>query len=170
MEEDQELKERRALLLWKLGPGDMNRLMSGENPCPEKTQRATADSWQNLQQMPEKVGLVKMGVPVSAEDMEILRMGHIPAVMEDHWFMYCDDTAIRYYRSWTGTLIFEAEYCRDGDGYKITSLKVNLECGDVPWMGPQAAGSLFMCLAAADIDADWYRFWERFVENLEKGE
>jgi hypothetical protein len=40
-------------------------------------------------------------IEVDAEDMEILRKGHIPNAQEDHWFMYCDDEHIRYYRSWT---------------------------------------------------------------------
>lgn len=45
--------------------------------------------------------------------------------MEDHWFMYCDESTIRYYRSWTGFCIYVAKYVDNGDSCKITELMVN---------------------------------------------
>ena len=70
---------------------------------------------------------MKTDIDVSEADMDILRRGHIPDAMEDHWFMYCDDKAIRYYRSWTGMPAFEARYVKTNLGAKITSLKMNRE-------------------------------------------
>lgn len=160
--------EQKVMLLWKVGPGDANKALRGENPCPEKTEKATADSWQNLGEMPKDSPAINMGVSLTAEQMDILCMGHIPQVQEDHWFMYADDRKIRYYRSWTGIPVFEAEYEKTEEGYKLGVMTVNLECGDVPLPGPQAAGDLFMCLSAADMGLDWYYFWEQYVSNFEE--
>lgn len=165
-------EQQKAMLLWKLGPGDINKLLTGGNPIPEKKVRATEESWHDLKPMAEKNGEILMGVKIMDEVMEILRMGHIPEVMEDHWFMYCTDDTIRFFRSWSGECVFEAQYekgsAEDG-GYVITRLLVNLDCPDVPYMGPQAAGDLFMCLVSAEVGADCYRYWERFEDSLENG-
>ena len=45
-----------------------------------------------------------MNERISAEAMQEVRYGHIPEAMEDHWFMYCDESTIRYHRSWKGYL------------------------------------------------------------------
>ena len=62
---------------------------------------------------------------ITKEEMNILKMGHIPEVMEDHWFMYCDDNSINYYRSWTGIQIFKAYYKIVDDEYVIYEIDVN---------------------------------------------
>lgn len=95
---------------------------------PDKTKIATKDSW-STEPWPEEndITFMKTDIDVSEADMDILRRGHIPDAMEDHWFMYCDDKAIRYYRSWTGMPAFEARYVKTNLGAKITSLKMNRE-------------------------------------------
>ena len=164
---------QKAMLLWKLGPGDMNRALRGENPIPHKKTRATAESWDNLKPMPEKKGLLRMGLNIEDADMEIIRMGHIPEVMEDHWLMYCTEDTIRFHRSWSGECIYEAHYVKATEGkqgYVIDTVAVNLDCPDMPPFGPRAAGDLFMMLLAAEMGYGWYQFWEQFVESLEKGD
>ena len=52
-------------------------------------------------------------------------MGHIPEVMEDHWFMYCDDNSINYYRSWTEIQIFKAYYKLIDNEYVIYNIEIN---------------------------------------------
>ena len=44
--------------------------------------------------------------------MELIKLGHIPYEMEDHWFMYVDEEekSINYYNSWTGIQTYKAYY------------------------------------------------------------
>jgi len=164
MKANEEQKQQLALLLWKMGPGDINKLLSGGNPIPEKKTRATSESWK-VMPMGDKTGTVRMNVSVSPEDMAILEMGHIPQVQEDHWFMYCENNSIRFYRSWTGTPVFFADYEKTGDGFVFTKLTVNIGDGGFGF-GPKAAGDLFMTLTAAEIGADWMRHWKHFEESV----
>ena len=60
-------------------------------------------------------------------------MGHIPEVMEDHWFMYCDENSINYFRSWTGNQIFKGYYRLENeslydalDPYQSYNLRKNI--------------------------------------------
>lgn len=168
--------EQKALLAWKLGPGDSNKFLRGENPIPEKKVRATAESWKN-KPMSDKFGTLALHVHITDENMKIIQMGHIPEVMEDHWFMWCDDTHIRFYRSWTGECMFEAEYCKEnqGEGYIIGNVKVNLSDEIDFAFGPEASCALFMCLIRAEIASQWEGihshedlYWDRFIDALEK--
>ena len=87
--------EQKALLAWKLGPGDANKFLRGENPIPEKKVRATADSWK-IKPISDKCGTLVLHMYIRDDNMEILKMGHIPEVMEDHWFIWCDDSTSGY--------------------------------------------------------------------------
>ena len=96
----------------------------GEKPTPKETKVATKDSW-NIEPMPDKHTTIPMDDTIPSAAMRIVRQGHIPEAMEDHWFMYCDETTIRYYRSWSGFCIYIAKYEDDGTNCKITELTVN---------------------------------------------
>lgn len=88
--------------------------------------RATADSWET-QPMPKEQIEVALNIKLSEERMQQVEMGIIPQEMEDRWFMYCSDGHMRWFRSWTGYCIFDAEYIRDGGGYLITTLHINAD-------------------------------------------
>ena len=75
--------------------------------------------------MPEQHVVLNLDATISSDDMQMVKKGHIPEAMEDHWFMYCDDTTIRYYRSWSGYCIFIAKYVDDGVQCRLTELTVN---------------------------------------------
>ena len=86
-------------MLWKLAPGDANRVLNGEDSIPTKDRVATASSWHIDVMKDADIRTVNMGVPVGNDVMELLEKGHIPQVQEDHWFMYCADGVMRWYRS-----------------------------------------------------------------------
>lgn len=168
--------EQKAMLAWKLCPGDANKFLRGENPIPEKKVRATADSWKNLP-ISNKCGTLVLNQYITAKNMEVIRMGHIPEVMEDHWFIWCDDSHIRIHRSWTGICMFEAEYRKaaDDDGYVIGDVKVNLDDSVEYAFGPDASCALFMCLIRAEIASAWKSgdsqkelYWDSFIDKIEK--
>lgn len=155
-------EEIAAISLWKNGLGDMSKYFSGEDPMPKKTRIATADSWKVLP-MPDKHSVIRTDILVPAEAMNIIRKGHIPEAMEDHWFMYCDDSAIRYYRSWTGVFVYEAHYEKTVDGYKITFLKVNRSPDQYGETNDRRDYCMFMYLLLTEAGGDGTEFFDEYL-------
>lgn len=162
---------REALSKWtNLNLVKMNRVLCGQDPCPPKTEVATADSWET-QPMPKKNSVVKLDVHMSEADFKTIEMGHIPDCMEDHWFMYCEPPCggapghIRWYRSWTGLFIFDASYERRGADVVLVSLTINRDPAQFKSTDDIADTNLFLALMADEIGADpdlyWQSFWSR---------
>lgn len=55
--------------------------------------------------------------------MGCYQASHISHSMEDKWFMYCDESKIHFYRSWTGCCIYVAIYENVNDGIHICQLQ-----------------------------------------------
>lgn len=119
----EETKAKKNIYDWTMGLGDMNKAFNGENPLPNKKEKASKNSWKNEDF--KTFDKIDCNIKITKEEMNILIMGHIPEVMEDHWFMYCDDNSINYYRSWTGTQIFKAYYKVVYDEYLIYKIEIN---------------------------------------------
>ena len=154
---------RHALALWTDGLGNSARRFRGEDPMPEKKKIATRDSW-NTRPMPEKQVTVPLDLRLTGEQMERIRCGHIPDGMEDHWFMYCDDERIRYYRSWTGNCIFEAAFEASGDGYRVTRLTINQDPEEHKARSEQAT-RLFAALLMEESGADAGPYWDAYFKS-----
>lgn len=162
------IKETEAIMRWKLGLGNFNKLLEGKSPLPDKTRKAEKMDW--LQPMPDKdVSEVEMNLAVEEEDMDVLRKGHIPEVQEDHWFMYCDDEYIRYYRSWTGMCAFEAHYRKSDVGkYIIDKVTVNHALTEFGINNDFAATHLLLYLLVAELDYNGEAAWDDFIAAWEK--
>lgn len=118
---------QKAMANWAQAWGNPNVGM-GLTPAPQRPEvAATKDDW-DVEDMPTE-GALRLPVefPLTAEQMERIRLGHIPAAQEDHWFMYADESVIHYYRSWSGCCAFEAHYAAKGDGFVVDSVVVNCE-------------------------------------------
>ena len=152
--------EMKALQMWKMGAGNSAKRFNGENPIPEKTKVATKDSWKT-EPMPEKNVLVPMNVTIPHEAMQVVKYGHIPEAMEDHWFMYCDESTIRYYRSWTGICIFVAKYVEEEDKCTITELQVNRDPEQYRSNENGHDISLFMALLTEEYGGDASIYWDK---------
>lgn len=126
-----------------MGTWQLNRVIRGEDPDPVPAVRATADSWETSP-MPDKHVSVELRVRVSAEEMARIEMGHIPQEMEDKWFMYCDCGHIRWFRSWSGYCIFDAEYEKSGKDYLITRLTINRDPSQFSSRDKDSDTSLFL--------------------------
>ena len=163
-EEHKQLIEQSVIMLWKLGLGNMGRCFNGENPLPDKTKISTKDLW-NTEPWPEDkdISLIKTDIDISKADMDILLRGHIPDAMEDHWFMYCDDKAIRYYRSWTGMPAFEASYIKTPSGAKIISLKIHHGLSQWGINDDETGYALFCYLIDAETDNYPQEAWHNFI-------
>lgn len=153
---------KKVLKLWTLGNGNSAKRFCGENPMPEKTEVATKDRWQT-EPMPEGSPIVPMNVVLPSEAMRIIKYGHIPKAMEDHWFMYCDESTIRYFRSWTGHCIFIAHYVEESEVCRITSLQLNGNPEQYQYENEGCAIALFMALLTEEYGGDASKYWEKAI-------
>ena len=153
-------EEQQALMMWTMGTGNSAKCFNGENPIPPQKEMATKDSWKTLP-MPDKNSVIPLNITIPSVAMDIIKYGHIPEAMEDHWFMYCDDTTIRYYRSWTGTCIFEAQYESCVDGYRITCLRANRDPDQYKNTNDKKDASLFMALLTEECGGDASEYWSK---------
>ena len=156
-----------AILHWKLGLGNANNpLFYGKSALPEKTKTATVSDWK-IQAMPSDrtmVTEVVVKINLSPQTMHILKKGHIPEAMEDHWFMYCDHEYIRYYRSWTGVCVFEAHYLPNGKAYLIDRIHINHHAVDLRANKEKAGTALFCYLLNAETEGEVELTWKEFLK------
>lgn len=148
----------KALMMWKMGAGNSAKRFNGEDPMPVKTVVATKDSWSS-KPMPERHTVIPVNVVIPDKAMEYIKYGHIPEAMEDHWFMYCDDNTIRYYRSWTGFCIYVAKYEKVNEGYRITELTVNRYPEQYNCNDDKHDIAMFMALLTEEYGGDASDFW-----------
>ena len=137
-------------------------------PIPPKSKMATKDSWKNLP-MPDKNAVILLNVEIPCDAMHIIKYGHIPEAMEDHWFMYCDEDTIRYYRSWTGICIYEAKYEEYGGDFRITSLRVNRDPEQYGSTDIQKDARHFLTLLIKDYGGDADEYWEKALQDKIRG-
>ena len=161
---EDEKKQSQAIMLWKLGLGNMAKLFNGEDPMPKKTKVAKATSWK-IKPMPRTdISKVNVNIELSAAEMAIIRMGHIPEAMEDHWFMYCDDEYIRYYRSWSGICSFEAHFLKKRDLFVIDELCINHALMEFGVNGDKTGVALFVNLIVAELGVNPKGAWEDYLQ------
>lgn len=168
---EEEKRQFMALMRWKLGLGDFNKVVTGDNPLPDKSRTATAADWKT-EPMPvgsEMVSDLPFDFRIPANAMEIIRKGHVPEVQEDHWFMYCDHEYIRYYRSWTGICAFEAHYRKDGEDYLVDQLKINHSLAEFGVNGDASGAALFCYLVIAEAGGEAESAWQNYLQMWEEG-
>lgn len=166
--DDDEKKQFQAIMLWKLGLGNMGKFFIGEEHMPKKTRVAKSTSWK-IDPMPQTdISKIEAGICVTEEDMAILRKGHIPEAQEDHWFMYCSKEHIRYYRSWTGTCVFEAHFLKKEQQYIIDEIIINHALVEFGVNGDEAGVALFLYLLIAEVGGDSMGAWQAYLDKWEE--
>lgn len=156
----QEELYRQALQMWKMGAGNSAMRFNGQNPIPVKTKVATEDTWTTMP-MPEKCTTIQLDERIPSIAMSIVKYGHIPEAMEDHWFMYCDENTIRYYRSWTGICVYAAKYEDNGTICRITELTVNRDPEQYGCTDNEHDVALFMALLTEEYGGDASEYWKK---------
>lgn len=79
-----------------------------------KKQKAAAGDWK-VMPLPEQHAEFSFRRSFTPEQMELIRLGHIPESMEDKWFWYYEDDKLHIYRSWTGYCIYVVTFRPDSD-------------------------------------------------------
>ncbi len=151
--------EMKVLKKWKHGLGHMGKAFNGEDPMPSKEKIATKSSWKT-KPMPDEHVTITLGFTIPTKAMEIVKRGHIPEAMEDHWFMYCDAKTIRYFRSWTGICIYTARYEVKGDKTVITTLRINRNKEQYGQTDNKKDAYLFLALLTGEFGGDASKFWD----------
>ena len=59
------------------------------------------------------------------EELERIRRGYIPQIMDEKWFIFVEDDRLYAHRSWTGFGIYEAAFAPVEGGYVIESAIIN---------------------------------------------
>ena len=111
--------------------------------------------------MPEKHTTIAMDESITSEAMRVVKCGHIPEAMEDHWFMYCDETTIRYHRSWTGICIYIAKYEDNGATCRISELTVNRDPEQYTNTDDEQDVARFMTLLTKQYGGDASRYQDK---------
>ena len=165
---EQEMREFQSIMLWKLGLGNMARYLNHEDFMPSKDTIATADTW-DVEPMPsDNITEIAINISISSNDMEVIKRGHIPESQEDHWFMYCDDEHIRYFRSWTGACSFIAHFRKEGNNYIIDKLTINQALVEFGVNGDESAKELFLYLIATECGYLPDLAWQAYIVKWEK--
>jgi hypothetical protein len=146
----------------------MSKQFNGENPMPQKTKVAKSTSWKTEPMPTTDISRIEVNISVTEEDMLIIRKGHIPEAMEDHWFMYCDDEYIRYYRSWSGMCAFEAHFHKQENQYVIDEICINQALVEFGVNGDKTGVALFLHLLIAEVGGDAMPAWQAYLDKWDE--
>ena len=79
---------------------------------------AVPSAWKT-KDLPARRASVTLDREFSRKEMDHIRQGVIPEVMEDKWFIYWNDDALFFHRSWTGFCIYVVRFAADGDTWRM---------------------------------------------------
>jgi len=102
--------------------------MNKRNDSSNKV-KATKDSWEIIE-MPKNKVVLPINKKYSKDEYNKIMQGFIPKVMEDRWFVYFEDNKLYMHRSWTGYCIYELNFSKEKDSYKITKGYLNGNIAD----------------------------------------
>lgn len=75
----------------------------------DKRYCATKEDWE-IYPMPSKNASFTIKRHFTNEEIDNLKLGHIPEEMEDRWFSYFEDNKLYIHRSWSGICIYIVEF------------------------------------------------------------
>lgn len=87
-------------------------------------QPARPGDWNTLL-MPHHITTIPLNLTFNAQQAALLRMGLVPAQMEDKWFCYFADNVLHMHRSWTGQCIYQIHFEPHKDGLIATHADIN---------------------------------------------
>jgi hypothetical protein len=92
------------------------------NHSPKK--QATKSDWK-IKKLPSKNTSIDLDRRFAPHDMQRIKAGLIPEEMEDKWFIYWQDDALFFHRSWTGCCLYVVHFAKDGEWYRMCKAEVN---------------------------------------------
>jgi hypothetical protein len=87
--------------------------MSNEQPRI----RAERQHWK-INPIPDTLERIPLDLTLTRLEYEQVRLGFIPEVMEDKWFVFMDNDWLYFHRSWTGRFVYSIHFARDDEQYR----------------------------------------------------
>ena len=78
-----------------------------------------------LKPLPSERATLPLDRLFTPQEMGRIRLGLLPAQMEDKWFVYWQDDRLHFHRSWTGMCIYIVRFKAEGDGCRMVEADVN---------------------------------------------
>ena len=85
---------------------------------------AKKSDWQTTA-LPSDVSTITLNRRFSLQEFQRIQRGLVPKEMEDKWFIYWQDDALFFHRSWSGYCIFVVRFVSEGEGYRMVSAELN---------------------------------------------
>jgi hypothetical protein len=85
---------------------------------------AKATDWRT-ESLPSERTTISVERVFSQEEMHRIRRGLVPEQMEDKWFIYWEDDALFFHRSWTGVCVYVVRFVSHDGVYKMVQADVN---------------------------------------------
>jgi len=86
--------------------------------------RAGRDDWKR-RPMRGKTTILPVEQTFSAEEFALMQRGLVPQGPEDKWFIFYEDHALFFHRSWTGNCIYVVHFSDKGGEIRATYADVN---------------------------------------------
>ena len=86
--------------------------------------KAELGDWK-IEAMPEKRATITLDRVYSEKEMELIRQGVVPEEMEDKWFIFWQDDALHFHRSWNGHCLFIVRFAKEDKGWRMVEAEVN---------------------------------------------
>jgi hypothetical protein len=101
---------------------DNLEVWSPSNHLPKK--QATKADWK-IKKLPSKHTSIDLDHRFAPHEMQRIKAGLIPEEMEDKWFIYWQDDALFFHRSWTGFCLYVVHFAKDGEWYRMCKADLN---------------------------------------------
>jgi len=89
---------------------------------------ATRHDWKR-KPLPEKRTTIPLGRAYSVGELSLIRQGLVPQHLADQWFIFHEEGALFFHRSWTGHCIYVVHFHEAGEEIRATHVDVNRDPG-----------------------------------------
>ena len=90
-------------------------------PAGQPRRTARRSDWTN-KPMSDQRTRIPVDLRYGPGEMDLIRFGFIPDVMEDKWFIFFENQMLHLHRSWTGYEVLRAHFLSLGDEYVVREI------------------------------------------------
>jgi hypothetical protein len=105
--------------------GCLDTTVMEDEPFDKYRRPATRKDWKVLHPMPRQRTTLTVERTFSHEEMERIKLGSVPVVMEHKWLIFYEQNRLYFHRSWTGFCIFIVEFEQRGDRFAMSRVQVS---------------------------------------------
>jgi len=125
--------------------------------------RAKRTDWE-IKPLPSRRATVSLNRSFEPHEMERIRRGLVPEQMEDKWFIFWEDDALLFHRSWTGHCIYVVRFLCSESLCRMVSAEVNRDPAQYGGDSDERDAKLISYL----VDRLLLRRWAMFADGEAK--